>query len=106
LARIAYLDITSPPIQVQMQILNCAIFAEHVLEILLGGFLVNVGDDDNPAFDGADGSCAGAGARVAGLEIGHGCGDSAGCGGLCYGVELMLRVVRAFEQLSPISQVD
>jgi hypothetical protein len=55
-----------------MQILDGAVFAEHVLKVLLGGLLVHVGDDDDPAFDGADGGCACFGARVAGFGVGRG----------------------------------
>lgn len=105
-----------------MQVLNGAVFAKHVLQVLLGGLLVDVGDDDDPAFDGADGSRAGGGGRVAGfgggrgalglvnvhLGVGHDCG-------VCVGVRVGMvgrgwccaasaGRSRLLEKLSPISQ--
>lgn len=84
-----HLDVTSSPVQVQVQVLDGAVFAEHVVHVLLARFFVHVGDDDDPAFDGAHCVCASCGARVAGLGVdggalglvdvhlsvvGHGCG--------------------------------
>ena len=45
-----------------MQILNVPPFAKHLLQVFLAGFFVDVGDEDDPAFDGADGDGAGGGA--------------------------------------------
>ncbi len=47
-----------------MQVLDLAVFAEELLEVFFAGFFVDVGDDDDPAFDAADGDGAGGGARV------------------------------------------
>lgn len=43
-----------------MQVLDLAEFAERFLQVLLASFFVHVGDQDDPAFDGAnsDGACA------------------------------------------------
>jgi hypothetical protein len=64
-----YLDVTRPPVQVHVQVLDGAVLAKHVLQVLLGGLLVHVGDNDDPALDGAHGGCAGVGARIAGLGV-------------------------------------
>ena len=60
-----------------MQILNIAVLAKQFLEVLLAGLLVDVGDEDDPAFDGADGDGAGGGVLVRG----GGFGAVAGRGG-------------------------
>jgi hypothetical protein len=49
------LHITSPPIQIQMQVLYLAVIRKLIIQILLARFLMHVRDDDDPAFDGADG---------------------------------------------------
>ena len=66
----AHLDVARPPIQIHVQVLDLAVVAKHLLEVLLAGFLVDVGHEDDPAFDGSDcyrtGRCAylGGGAAV------------------------------------------
>ena len=54
----AYLDVPCPPIQVHMQILDLAVFAKELLQILLAGLFMDIGDENDPAFDRADGDCA------------------------------------------------
>ena len=49
------LNITSPPIQIQMQIFNLSIIRKLIIQILLACFLMDIRDDDDPAFDRADG---------------------------------------------------
>lgn len=73
---VTYLDITSPTIQIQVQILDLPKVREQIVEILLAGFFMDIGDDDDPAFNGADGSCAGLGGHrgVFGVVLGGGCG--------------------------------
>tara|TARA_R110002003_G_scaffold250_6_gene17766 strand:- start:10211 stop:10579 length:369 start_codon:yes stop_codon:yes gene_type:complete len=70
LCLLAYFDVARPPVQVHVQVLDGAKLAKHVLQVLLGRFLVHIGDNDDPAFDGAHGCCARLGARVAGLGVG------------------------------------
>ena len=70
-----------------MQILDLAVLGEHILDVLLGRFLVHVGDDDDPAFYAANRnrlfSCVDVrvavfaralrrGRRVFHLSVGHG----------------------------------
>lgn len=96
-----------------MQVLDLAILAKGVLNGLLVGFLVNVGDDDNPSLDGTHGgrfekrlhvvnlcrSGAGAGGSARGgrlvdvhLYIGHGCeGPGVLFGRESYNVERVCR---------------
>lgn len=50
-----YLDITSPPIKIQMQILNISILGKEIRNVLLGSFFVDICRDHDPAFDAADG---------------------------------------------------
>lgn len=50
----AYLNITRPPIQVEMQVLDVTVVREQVRDVLLGGFFVDVRRDDDPSFDTAD----------------------------------------------------
>ncbi len=52
-----YLDISSPSVQVQMQVFDLPVLAKHILDILLGRLLVQIGDDDDPALDTTDGRC-------------------------------------------------
>lgn len=66
----AYLDVTRPPVQVHVQVLNGAKLAKHVVKVLLGRLFVHIGDDDDPALDGAHSYCAGFGQRVARLGAG------------------------------------
>jgi hypothetical protein len=49
------LNITRPPIQIQVQILDLAIVRKLIVQILLASLLMHIRDDDDPAFDGADG---------------------------------------------------
>ena len=56
-----HLNIPRPPIKIHMQILNIAILAKQLLKILLARLLMDVGDEDDPAFDGAHGHGAGGG---------------------------------------------
>jgi hypothetical protein len=64
-----YLDVTCAAVQVHVQVLDGAVLAKHVLQVLLGRLLMHVGDDDDPALDGTHGGRAGLGARVAGLGV-------------------------------------
>jgi len=50
----SYLDIARPPIQVHVQILHLAKLAEQLLQILFARLVVDVGHEDDPAFDAAD----------------------------------------------------
>ena len=50
----AHLDITSSAIQIQVQVLDLSKVCEQIVQILLASLFVNVGDDDDPAFNGAD----------------------------------------------------
>ena len=59
-----YLHVSSPPIKIHVQVLDFAVVTEQFLEIFFAGFFVHVGDEDNPAFDGADGDCARGCARL------------------------------------------
>lgn len=65
----AHLDVTCPAVQVHVQVLDGAKLAEQILQVLLGRLLVYVGDDDDPALDGAHSCRAGLGARIASLGI-------------------------------------
>jgi len=72
------LDITRPPIQVEVQILDVSIFGEQVRNVLLRGLFVDVCRDHDPAFDTADGDgvlgSAGLGAGIGLLAVGgRGC---------------------------------
>jgi len=49
------LNVTSPPIQIQMQILDLAIIRKLIIQVLLTSLLMNIRDDDDPALDGSDG---------------------------------------------------
>jgi hypothetical protein len=64
-----YLHVTRPSVQVHVQVLDSSIFAKRVLQIFLCCFLVHVGHNDDPAFNGAHGGRASLGARVAGLGV-------------------------------------
>jgi hypothetical protein len=73
-----YLDVARPPVEVHVQVLDGAELAKDVLQVLLGRLLVHVGDDDDPAFDGAHGCCARVGARFTGVAVGGGLGGGLG----------------------------
>lgn len=51
-----YLDVAAPAVEVEVQVLDLAVLAKLVVYGLLVGLLVYVGDDDDPALDGAHGS--------------------------------------------------
>lgn len=53
-----HLDVTSPPVQVQVHVLDIAVLGEPLLQILLARLFVHVRDQDNPALDGAHGGRA------------------------------------------------
>lgn len=91
---LAYLDVTAPAVEVEVQVLDLAVFAKFVVYGLLVGLLVHVGHDNNPALDGTHGGrfavglhvvdfCLG-GHRRDGLVdvhfyVGHGHGKVLGC---------------------------
>lgn len=52
-----------------MQVLDLSIVCETVIQILLARLLVDVGDDDDPAFDGAHGGRVGVGGHAAVLGL-------------------------------------
>lgn len=52
-----------------MQILDLSEVRKLVIQILLAGFLVNVRDDDDPAFDRADGGRIGVGGHREVLRV-------------------------------------
>lgn len=64
-----YLDVAGSAVEVQVQVLDGAKLAEHVLYVLLGGLFVYIGDDDYPAFNGSYSCCASLGAGIAGLWV-------------------------------------
>ena len=47
-----HLDVSRPSIQVQMQVLELAVFAKLVLDVLFGSFFVHACHDDYPPFNG------------------------------------------------------
>ena len=50
-----YLDITCSAVQIQVQVLDLSEVRKLVVQVLLTSFFVYVCDDDDPAFNGADG---------------------------------------------------
>lgn len=66
----AYLDVTAPAVQVEVQVLYLAVLAECVVDCLLVDLLVQVCDDDDPALYGAHGSGLGVGHHVVDLCLG------------------------------------
>jgi hypothetical protein len=52
-----------------VKVLDGSELAEHVLQVLLRGFLMHVCDDDNPSFYGSHSSCARLRARVTRLRF-------------------------------------
>lgn len=50
----SYLDVSRSAIQVHVHILDLPKVAKQILQVLLRCFLVDVGDDDDPALDAAD----------------------------------------------------
>lgn len=67
---VAYLDVTAPAVQVEVQVLYLAVLAECVVDCLLVDLLVQVCDDDDPALYGAHGSGLGVGHHVVDLCLG------------------------------------
>lgn len=61
-----HLHVTSSPIQVHVEVLDLSVFAKELLQVFLARFFVDVGDEDDPAFDGANGHSASRGTRVGG----------------------------------------
>jgi hypothetical protein len=49
-----HLDVTSPSVEIEVEVLDFSIFSKLVTEVLFVGFFMNVAGDDNPAFDGSD----------------------------------------------------
>lgn len=82
----SHFDITCPSIQVHVQVLDLPEIAKEFLQILLTGFFVDVGDENDPAFDGADGDGTSGGARVGGC----GCDRAGGgaVGGVRWGIDI------------------
>lgn len=93
----SYLDVTAPPVEVEVQVLDLAVLAKGVVNCLLVDLLVQVRHDDDPALYGAHGGrlgvrhhvvdlCLGglgrAGLVDVHLHVGHDCllGALAGCG--------------------------
>lgn len=62
----SYLDVTTSPVEIQMQVLNLSEVTKLVLYRLFVCFFVDICDDYDPAFDGAD--CCGFGV---GLHFGN-----------------------------------
>jgi len=60
-----YLDVTRAPVEIQVQVLDFAVFAKEFRQILLASFLMHVCHDDDPAFDGANCDSVCGGSRVA-----------------------------------------
>jgi len=60
-----YLDVPRPSVQIQVQVLDLAPLAKKLVDVFFAGFLVDVGDYDNPAFDAADCDSVGCGERFA-----------------------------------------
>lgn len=59
-----HLDVTASSIQVQVHVLDLAVLSKNILQRLLVGLLVDVGDDNDPALDGPDGCGFGMGLHV------------------------------------------
>ena len=68
-----YLHIPSPPIQIQMQILDLSKIRKLIRDILLAGLLMHIRHNDDPSLDRADGCCAGQGLEGCGVQ--SWCGD-------------------------------
>lgn len=47
-----HLDVTCPPVEVEMKILDGSEVCELLLDVLLGRLLVDVGNQDDPSLDG------------------------------------------------------
>ena len=86
----SHLYVAASSVEGQMQVLDLAVLAEHVVDGLLVGLLVDAGDDDDPALDGADGRCAAVGLHV--LVAAAGGTSIGGGGGLLGLVDLHLNV--------------
>jgi hypothetical protein len=54
----AYLYVACSPIEVEMEVLDVSPLAKQILQILLAGFLMDIGNHDDPAFYTADGNGA------------------------------------------------
>jgi Leu/Phe-tRNA-protein transferase len=50
-----YLNVPSPPIQIQIQPFDLTIFSEQIVDVFFRGLFVDVRRDDDPAFYAADG---------------------------------------------------
>lgn len=66
----SYLDVTAPPVEVEVQVLNLAVLAKGVVDCLLVDLLVQVCHDDDPALYGAHGGCLGVRHHVVDLCLG------------------------------------
>lgn len=66
----AYLDVTAPAVQVEVQVLYLAVLAESIVDCLLIDLLVQVCHDDDPALYGAHGSGLGVRDHVVDLCLG------------------------------------
>ena len=53
LVDLPHLDVTSPSIQVHVQVLDLSKLPKQLLQVLLASFLVDVGNQDDPALNGA-----------------------------------------------------
>lgn len=62
-----HFHVTSPAVEVHVQVLDLAVFAKQILNVLLTGFLVDVRRDNDPALDAAYSGCVLGGAGVAGV---------------------------------------
>jgi len=45
-------NVTCTPVQGHTKVLDVSVFAEKILQVLLGSFLIQSGNDDDPSFDG------------------------------------------------------
>ena len=48
----AHLDITRSSVQVEVKVLDLPVLGKFVCYVLLGGLFVDVGDEDDPSFNG------------------------------------------------------
>jgi hypothetical protein len=62
-----HFHVTGSAVEIHVQVLDLAVFAKQILDVLLTGLLVNVRRDNDPALDAAHGRCVLGGAGVAGV---------------------------------------
>jgi hypothetical protein len=62
-----HFHITGSAVEVHVQVLDLAVFAKQILDVLFTGLLVDSGRDNDPALDAAHSGCVLGGAGVAGV---------------------------------------